>query len=51
MSVNTGGNIEFTFNTIDDYKNGLSGDANTSAAANPGGGAGAVAQTVQNQCI
>ena len=43
MSVNTGGNIEFTFNTIDDYKNGLSGDANTSAAANPGGGAGAVA--------
>ena len=35
MSVNTGGNIEFTFNTIDDYKNGLSGDAVTSSSANP----------------
>ena len=35
MSVNTGGNIEFTFNTIDDYKNGLSGDAATSSSANP----------------
>ena len=35
MSVNTGGNIEFTFNTIDDYKNGLSGDAATSTSANP----------------
>ena len=35
MSVNTGGNIEFTFNTIYDYKNGLSGDAATSTSANP----------------
>ena len=40
MSVNTGGNIEFTFNTIAQYKNGISGDLVTSgsagtAAANP----------------
>ena len=40
MSVNTGGNIEFTFNTINQYKNGISGDLATSgsagtAAANP----------------
>jgi hypothetical protein len=40
MSVNTGGNIEFTFNTIQQYKNGISGDLATSssagtAAANP----------------
>ena len=40
MSVNTGGNIEFTFNTIAQYKNGISGDFATSssagtAAANP----------------
>ena len=40
MSVNTGGNIEFTFNTIAQYKNGISGDIATSssagtAAANP----------------
>lgn len=40
MSVNTGGNIEFTFNTIEQYKNGISGDLGTSgsagtAAANP----------------
>lgn len=40
MSVNTGGNIEFTFNTIAQYKNGISGDLATSgsagtAAANP----------------
>jgi hypothetical protein len=40
MSVNTGGNIEFTFNTIQQYKDGISGDLATSgsagtAAANP----------------
>lgn len=34
MSITNGGNIEFVFNTIDDYKNGLSSEA-ASAAANP----------------
>jgi len=33
MSVNTGGNIEFTFNTIAQYKNGISGDQATSSSA------------------
>ena len=33
MSVNTGGNIEFTFNTINQYKNGISGDLATSGSA------------------
>ena len=39
MSVNTGGNIEFTFNTIQQYKDGISGEGNNGAAipvANPG---------------
>ena len=39
MSVNTGGNIEFTFNTIQQYKDGISGDGNNGATppvANPG---------------
>ena len=27
MSIYDGGNIEFVFNTIDDYRDGLSGDA------------------------
>jgi len=35
MTITNGGNIEFMFNTIDDYKNGLSADAATSASANP----------------
>jgi hypothetical protein len=40
MSINTGGNLEFTFNTINQYKNGISGDQATSTsqgtiAANP----------------
>ena len=40
MSINTGGNIEFSFNTINQYKLGISGDQVTSgsqgrAAANP----------------
>lgn len=35
MTITNGGNIEFVFNTIDDYKNGLSSDAATSASANP----------------
>ena len=35
MSITDGGNIEFTFNSIDDYRFGLSGDAATSASANP----------------
>lgn len=35
MTITNGGNIEFVFNTIDDYKNGLSADAVTSASANP----------------
>jgi hypothetical protein len=34
MTITNGGNIEFVFNTIDDYKNGLSAQA-VSAAANP----------------
>jgi hypothetical protein len=34
MTITNGGNIEFVFNTIDDYKNGLSSQA-ASAAANP----------------
>jgi hypothetical protein len=33
MSIYDGGNIEFVFNTIDDYRDGLSGDA-ASASAN-----------------
>ncbi len=35
MTITNGGNIEFVFNTIDDYKNGLSGDQATSSSANP----------------
>ncbi|MBN2485374.1 MAG: hypothetical protein JXB34_05335 [Bacteroidales bacterium] len=34
MNITNGGNIEFTFNTIDAYKAGLSGDAATSGSAN-----------------
>jgi len=33
MSINTGGNLEFTFNTINQYKNGISGDLATSSSA------------------
>lgn len=35
MTITNGGNIEFTFNSIDDYRLGLSGDAGTSGSANP----------------
>jgi hypothetical protein len=35
MTVKDGGNIEFVFNDIAQYKAGLSGDAGTSASANP----------------
>ena len=35
MTITNGGNIEFTFNSIDDYRDGLSGDAATSSSANP----------------
>lgn len=35
MTISNGGNIEFTFNSIDDYDLGLSGDAATSSSANP----------------
>lgn len=35
MTITNGGNIEFVFNTIDDYKNGLSAEAVASASANP----------------
>jgi hypothetical protein len=38
MSIYDGGNIEFVFNTIDDYRDGLSGDA--AGAANDGTSAG-----------
>jgi hypothetical protein len=34
MTITNGGNIEFSFNTIDAYKTGLSGDAVTSGSAN-----------------
>ncbi|MDD3321045.1 MAG: hypothetical protein PHS59_06330 [Paludibacter sp.] len=34
MTITNGGNIEFVFNTIDDYKNGISSEA-ASASANP----------------
>jgi hypothetical protein len=34
MTITNGGNIEFVFNTIDDYKNGLSSEV-ASASANP----------------
>lgn len=33
MTISNGGNIEFTFNTIDQYKNGISGDQATSVSA------------------
>ncbi len=36
MTITNGGNIEFVFNSIDDYRNGLSADALTSVSANPG---------------
>ena len=35
MTITNGGNIEFVFNSIDDYRDGLSADAATSGAANP----------------
>lgn len=35
MTITDGGNIEFTFNSIDDYRFGISGDAATSGSANP----------------
>ena len=35
MTITNGGNIEFVFNSIDDYRLGLSGDAGTSGSANP----------------
>lgn len=35
MSITDGGNIEFTFNSIEDYRLGLSGDAGTSGSSNP----------------
>ena len=35
MTITNGGNIEFVFNTIEDYKNGLSSDNVASSSANP----------------
>ena len=35
MTITNGGNIEFVFNSIDDYRLGLSGDAESDA--NPAG--------------
>jgi len=35
MTITNGGNIEFVFNTIEDYKNGISSDAVASVSANP----------------
>ena len=34
MTITNGGNIEFVFNSIDDYKNGLSSDNATSSSQN-----------------
>ena len=36
MTITNGGNIEFVFNSIDDYRDGLSADQATSGSANPG---------------
>ena len=35
MNITNGGNIEFMFNSVDDYKNGISGDATASSSSNP----------------
>jgi hypothetical protein len=35
MTITNGGNIEFVFNTIDEYKDGISGDIGASSSANP----------------
>mgnify|MGYP004701827987 CR=1 FL=1 len=35
MTVTNGGNIEFVFNTIEDYKNGISSETAASGSANP----------------
>jgi hypothetical protein len=35
MTITNGGNIEFVFNSIDDYRDGLSADVATSGSANP----------------
>lgn len=35
MTIHNGGNIEFVFNSIDDYRSGLSADAGVSLSANP----------------
>ncbi len=35
MTVTNGGNIEFVFNTIEDYKNGISSQTLTSSSTNP----------------
>ncbi len=40
MTITNGGNIEFVFNSIDDYRDGLSADAGTSGSANPAGSDG-----------
>ena len=34
MTITNGGNIEFVFNTIDEYKNGISGDVSAGTPAN-----------------
>ena len=41
MTITNGGNIEFVFNSIDDYRDGLSGDAVTSVTASGATGANA----------
>ncbi|HYW95914.1 MAG TPA: hypothetical protein VE870_10030 [Bacteroidales bacterium] len=40
MTITNGGNIEFVFNSIDEYRDGLSADAATSGSANPAGSDG-----------
>ena len=45
MNIYNGGNIEFVFNTIGDYKNGLSSESATSSAANPAATTGDAAIT------
>ncbi|RMG77246.1 MAG: hypothetical protein D6707_11385 [Bacteroidetes bacterium] len=52
LHVWNGGNIEFVFNTIDDYRNGLSGDDGTSSSANTAAtGPGAAASQANAQGV
>ena len=47
MTITNGGNIEFVFISIDDYRSGLSGDATASAASKNPGPVGKTGHTVR----